>query len=88
MTFLAWQASNTKDEFVKVYEAILACVKVFEKNARFPFRNVNAQVFEAPVEFLLVEQSVSIRVEHIESTAKAANCVFLLEEVASDSLKN
>jgi hypothetical protein len=37
---------------------------------------------------LLVEQSVSIRVEHIESTAKAANCVFLLEEVASDSLKN
>ena len=57
-------ASDSNEELVIVYKTILAGVKVFKKNTGFFLRNSAAEIFQAPVELLLVKKAVTIGVHH------------------------
>ena len=83
-----WLSSDADNEFIEVNEAILGSVEVLEQNGGLALRDVAAEVLEAPVELLLVDESVVVCVYDLEAAAERAHCVLLLEEVTFYFIEN
>ena len=88
MTGLIRGASDSIEELVEVYASVLVCVKIFEENASLTFGDRAPKVFQAPVEFLLVDKSITVLVKDLEGAAKTANSVWCTEKFVSDSVDN
>ena len=70
-----WLSSDADNELIEVDEAILGSVEVLEQNGGLTLRDVAAEVFEAPVELLLVDESVVVCVYDLEAAAERAHRV-------------
>ena len=64
-----WLASNADNELVEVDEAVLGGVEVLEQDGGLTLRDVAAEILEAPVQLLLVQESVVVGVDDLEGAA-------------------
>jgi len=64
-----WLTSNADYKLVEVNEAVFGGVEVLEQDGGLTFRDVAAEVLEAPIQLLLVEESVVVGVDDLESAA-------------------